>query len=92
MSEFSGLWKHEKTQHALCNQIGLGSATVAAGYPLGKLPEFPMGEIPIPLGQQSVQNTQYSTNTIRSVYGGALRNPTNTTLLYIYVFKRWSNK
>ena len=28
MSEFGGLWKHEKTQHALYNELGLGSATL----------------------------------------------------------------
>ena len=49
MSEFGGLWKREKTQHApqhaLYNQLGLGSVTVAAGFPWGKRPEFPMGNI-----------------------------------------------
>ena len=28
MSEFGGLWKHEKTQRALYNSFGLGSATL----------------------------------------------------------------
>ena len=44
MSEFSGLWKHEQTQHALYNELRLGSMTVAAGLPWGKRPRFPMGK------------------------------------------------
>ena len=31
MSEFAGLWKHEKTQHAL---VGLGSTALAAAVTL----------------------------------------------------------
>ena len=31
MSEFGGLWKHKKTQHAL---VGLGSAALAAAVAL----------------------------------------------------------
>ena len=48
MSEFGGLRKHKKTQHALYNELGLGSTTVAAG--------FPWGGKKFPLGQQSVKN------------------------------------
>ena len=44
MSQFGGLWKHEKTQHALYNELGLGCATLLQLAFLGK---FPMGEIPI---------------------------------------------
>ena len=48
MSEFGGVWKHEKTQHALFNYLGLGSATLLQlAFLWGKRPEFPMGEIPI---------------------------------------------
>ena len=36
MSEFGGLWKHEKTQHAL---VGLGSAAPAAAVRWPKFPE-----------------------------------------------------
>ena len=35
MSEFGGLWKHEKAQHAFA---GLGSAAVAAAVALGIFP------------------------------------------------------
>ena len=49
MSEFNELLKHEQTQHALYNELGL---TVAAGFSWGKRPEFPMWKT---LGQQSVQ-------------------------------------
>ena len=40
MSEFGGLWKHEKTQHA---RVGLGSAALAAAVALTRLrwPKFP---------------------------------------------------
>ena len=44
MSEFGGVWKHE---FALYNWLGLGGATVAAGFPWGGRPKFPMGEVPI---------------------------------------------
>ena len=45
MSEFDALRKHEKTQYALYNLLGLGSATrVAAGFPRGNRPAFPMGK------------------------------------------------
>ena len=44
MSEFSGLQKHEKTQHAL---VGLGSAALAAVVALPRKggPNFPKGVI-----------------------------------------------
>ena len=38
---------HTKILHTAGNQLGMGSATVAAGFPWGNRPEFPMGEIPI---------------------------------------------
>ena len=40
MSEFGGLWKHEKTQHAF---VGLGSAALAAAVSLTQVrqPNFP---------------------------------------------------
>ena len=44
MSEFSGLRKHEKTQHVF---VGLGSAALAAAVALPRLggPNFPKGVI-----------------------------------------------
>ena len=44
MSEFDGLGKHKKTQHAL---VGLGSAALAAAVTLPRLggPNFPKGTV-----------------------------------------------
>ena len=44
MSEFDGLWKHDKTQHAL---VGLGSTALAAAIALPRYggPNFPKGRI-----------------------------------------------
>ena len=39
MSEFEGLWKHKKTQHALYNWVAWLSA---AGFPWGKRTYFPV--------------------------------------------------
>ena len=48
MSEFGGLWKHEKTQHAFLLVRGVGSATLLQlAFLREKRPGFPMGEIPI---------------------------------------------
>ena len=57
LSELGGLRKHEKTQHALYNYLGLGVATLLQLALLGESrPEFPMGDFLFPLmGQQSVQ-------------------------------------
>ena len=41
MSEFGGLRKHEKTQHALA---GLGSAALAAAYSCTKVRQFKFPE------------------------------------------------
>ena len=42
MSAFGGLWKHEKTQHALYNELGLGSMTMLQLAFLGESdPNFP---------------------------------------------------
>ena len=43
--EFGGLWKHEKTQRAVCNEIGLGSATLLRLAFLGESdPKSPLGQ------------------------------------------------
>ena len=45
MSQFGGLRKREQTQHALYNELGLGSATQLQLAFLGeKRPEFSTGE------------------------------------------------
>ena len=41
---FSGLWKRSNTKHA--PYVGKRNS-VAAGFPRGRQPEFPMGEIPL---------------------------------------------
>ena len=48
MSEFGGLWKQTTSLHC-----SLDNATVTAGFPQGKQPEFPMGEVPF--GQYSCE-------------------------------------
>ena len=48
MSEFRGLWKHQKTQHALYNCLGLGSTTLLQLAFLGKSdPNFPWEQLPL---------------------------------------------
>ena len=59
MSEFGGLWKHEKTQHALYNQLGLGSTTLLP------LPFLGESDPKFPLGQQSVQKNTTSIFNVR---------------------------
>ena len=48
MSEFGGLWKHQKTQDTLYYLISVGQRdSVAVGFPWGKRPELSTGEIHI---------------------------------------------
>ena len=56
MSEFGGLWKHKKTQHALYNSLGLGSVTLLQVAVLGESNQNFQWE-KFPLGEQRVQNT-----------------------------------
>ena len=57
MSEFGGLWTHEKTQRALFNELGLGSTTLLQVAFLGESdPNFSWEKFL--LGQQNVQNTK----------------------------------
>ena len=52
MSEFGGLWKHEKTRHELYNALGFGSAKVLQ---LAFLGESDPHWTKFPLGRQSVE-------------------------------------
>ena len=76
MSEFGGLWKHEeKTQYALYLLIRVGYRdSVAAGFPWGKRPEFPMGYIPV----GTTKCTRYNVNKYSN--GSALK--------WLFGFKR----
>ena len=61
MSEYGGLRKHEKTQHATLRLIRLGSAArlLPPAFLRESDPNFPWETFP--LGQQSVQNTKNKT-------------------------------
>ena len=52
----------------------LGSVTVAAGFPQGKQPKFPMGEIPL---------GQYSSKKKISVFGNSMVKDLVVTLLFL---------
>ena len=57
MTEFGGLWKHQKSLPTLCNYLGLVSATPLQLAFLGENDSnFPWDQFP--LGQLSVQNKQ----------------------------------
>ena len=64
MSEFGGLWIHERTQHALYNKLGLGSATLSQLTFLGESDRIFNGK-KIALGQQHVPQ--------KSMYGSMFR-------------------
>ena len=70
-SEFGGLWKHEKIQHAFeLVRVGYRDS-VAVGFP-GKKREIPMGTTKCTKYKQNNQNTR-STRTVR--VGSRLRRP-----------------
>ena len=72
--EFCGLWKHEKTQHALYNQFGLGRATLLQLAFLGESDlNFPWQKFP--LGQQSVQKRKLSLHTHSRLISSFNRSP-----------------
>ena len=84
MSEFGGLRKHEKTQHALYNELGLDSATLLRlAFLVEKRSEFPTGKFP--LGQQKCTNTNTCMHfpTKNSPFGSVLNGPKIYGLLSI---------